>query len=97
MIVDSLTNLSKYSSINPGFGAAAVYLRTHAVVELSCGRYPADPNGAYAIVDEYETRPIDECFFECHRQFIDIHIAYFPRIRGRGFFDFPGINLKLLA
>lgn len=74
MILDQLSNLPLYLPLHPQFAAALAFLQRHDPDTLEPGRYEVDDLGAFALVSEYESRPLAECFIECHRRFIDIQL-----------------------
>lgn len=74
MIFDSLDNLHLYTGVHPGFAAVQAFLARTDLAALAAGRHPVDDRGAYASVNEYQTKPLADCFIECHRQFIDIQL-----------------------
>ena len=84
MIIDQLCNFPLYLPLHPQFAAAHAFLQAHAADDLPPGRYEVDGRGAFALVSEYQTRPLAECFIECHRHYIDIQLLLSGR-EGIGF------------
>jgi YhcH/YjgK/YiaL family protein len=74
MVLDALSNFPLYLPLHPQFAAALAFLQTHDPDALPLGRYEIDDAGAFALVSEYESRPLAECFIECHRRYIDIQL-----------------------
>ncbi|MBE0598408.1 MAG: YhcH/YjgK/YiaL family protein [Desulfuromonadales bacterium] len=74
MVFDRLSNLSMYLPLHPQFAAVYAFLQSHRAEGLSPGRYEVDTQGAFALVSEYQTRPLEDCFIECHRRYIDIQL-----------------------
>lgn len=81
MVLDRLNNLPLYLPLHPQFAAALAFLESHATAELPSGRHEIDDAGAFALVSEYETRPLAEGFIECHRRYIDIQVLLSGRER----------------
>jgi len=74
MILDSLDNFRLYAGLHPGFADIQAFLATADLSTLASGEYPINDQGAFASVNEYNTRSIEDCFIECHRKFIDVQI-----------------------
>jgi YhcH/YjgK/YiaL family protein len=73
MILDYLKNASLYSYVNARIETAFQFLRDTDFTEMNLGKYNIDSDKLYAIVNEYETKPIGEGILEAHRKYIDIH------------------------
>lgn len=70
MIVDSYKNIQKYGPLLP-------YLKNGLEAakdadSLEVGRYEFE--GGYFMIQEGQTKPLDEGTFEAHRKFIDVQI-----------------------
>lgn len=74
MIYDTLDNFKFYSGLHPSFSDVQIFLDHTDLSKLSNGRHSVNDCGAYASVNEYMTKPLDECFVECHQKYIDIQI-----------------------
>lgn len=74
MVFDQLSNLPLYLPLHPQFAAALAFLQGDGAADPAPGRYEIDDRGAFALVSEYATRPLAECFIECHRRYIDIQV-----------------------
>lgn len=72
MIVDSLKNAELYLSLHPGFKKAFEFLETCSKEFPDAGKYIIDGEGIYASVQEYDTTPEENNFWEAHRKYIDI-------------------------
>jgi YhcH/YjgK/YiaL family protein len=73
MIYDSLTNFCKYVSVHQLFPYVLKYIDNHNLPDLAIGEHLIH-DGIKAIVDEYDTKEINEGKIECHRKYIDIQI-----------------------
>lgn len=74
MIFDSLDNFQMYSGLHPGFSDIHSFLLNTDLSTLATGRHNINDQGSYADVNEYKTKPVEDCFIECHRKFIDVQI-----------------------
>jgi biofilm protein TabA len=76
MIIDTLANASKYTSLNPLFPQAFDYIKTQDLVNLPVGVSEIGP-GLYMIVNvgNGKTQAVSLEKFECHDKNIDIQIC----------------------
>jgi YhcH/YjgK/YiaL family protein len=74
MITSSLSQLFWYKAINPNFARAIDFVLTTDLKSLETGRHDIDGDNVFAIVNEYTTRPVEECDPESHRDYADIQI-----------------------
>jgi biofilm protein TabA len=72
MIVDRLGNRSVDAYVPPRVRQALEYLRTANMAAVPLGRHELDGDRLFAIVDEYTTRPAEECVWEAHRKYLDV-------------------------
>jgi YhcH/YjgK/YiaL family protein len=77
MIYDTLDNFKFYSGLHPSFSDIQLYLEKTDLSRLDNGRHSVNESGAYASVNEYMTKTLDECFIECHQKYIDIQIIVY--------------------
>jgi YhcH/YjgK/YiaL family protein len=71
MIQDLLENADAYAGLPSAFATAFAWIRDHAAT-ASLGKHPVDGEVVFAIVEEYDTRPISSVPFEAHRLRADI-------------------------
>lgn len=76
MIIDTLANASKYTSLNPLFAQAFDYIKTQDLGNLPVGVSEIGP-GLYMIVNvgNGKTQAVSLEKFECHDKNIDIQIC----------------------
>lgn len=77
MIIDQLKNASLYSKINRKIETALNYLLDTDLSNLNPGRYEPirydiDGSDIFALLQNYDTKPKENGFWEAHRQYIDI-------------------------
>ena len=72
MIVDRLENANVYHSLGAGIARAFAYLQSTDFSALAPGEYPIDGRDIFAIVNEYNLKPLVEGRLEAHRSYIDI-------------------------
>ena len=78
MILDTLDNAARYESLNSRFARAFAYLRA---VDGSqpLGRHDLDGDRCFALVQAYETKPVEKALFEAHRKYIDVQFVHSGR------------------
>lgn len=78
MIQDTLDNSSLYEALHPGFSGAFGFLRgvdgSHAP-----GRVEIDGDRVFALVQTYQTKPVENALFEAHRKYIDVQYVHSGR------------------
>lgn len=72
MIFDTLKNCQLYFGINDKFEAAFDFIKKAVDENLPLGKYEIDGRELFASIQEYTTKPEQECKFEGHRNYIDI-------------------------
>lgn len=93
MIIDSITNCHNYFSLNTRFSTAFEYLLSNDFSKFEPGRYPVDGNEIFVMVSQYGTKGIEECKWEAHRKYIDIHLM----AMGSEYFAYANIDrLKII-
>lgn len=72
MITDSLRNASKYYCLGDTMMAALKYLEERDFLGVEPGKYEIDGSKMFALVQEYESKPVEQGIWEAHRKYIDI-------------------------
>lgn len=72
MIIDSLENAARYTSLGMNFAEAFGYLKNTDFSAMQPGRYVIDGDNVFAMISEYSTRIIGDEKLEAHRTYIDI-------------------------
>ncbi len=79
MIVGKLVDLYRYKGIAKNIDTAINYIETHDLMALPKGKtiVDEDENGlnVYINRDTYVARPLEECFFENHENYMDMQIV----------------------
>ena len=74
MITSTLSQLFWYKAVSPHFAKAIDFALTTDLASLPVGRHEIDGDDVFAIVNEYTTRPVEECDPESHRDYADIQV-----------------------
>lgn len=74
MIVANIKDVwvENYKALHPRFEAAFCALKKLIADNAEVGKYEIDGQNIYAMVQEYETKPVAEKKFEIHKDYIDI-------------------------
>ena len=72
MIIDRLANPAPLYHLPVRLGRALDYLRATDMRTVALGRHDIDGDRLFALVQEYTTRPADQCVWEAHRKYIDV-------------------------
>jgi YhcH/YjgK/YiaL family protein len=72
VIFDRLATADRYAALGPRFAAGFAYLRGADLAALADGRYPIEGDNLLAIVQTYQTRPVELGRWEAHRHHADI-------------------------
>lgn len=72
MIVAKFEDLKRYESLNPLFPKAFEWILKTDLKKLEAGKIEIEGSDLFASISEYETKNLDEAFFETHRKYIDI-------------------------
>ncbi|MBF0547635.1 MAG: YhcH/YjgK/YiaL family protein [Candidatus Riflebacteria bacterium] len=76
MIIDHISRATKYYQLNQRFSKAFTFLEG-AGEKSEPGRLELDNENLIAIIQEYNTKPLSEGFWEAHRKYIDIQFLIF--------------------
>ena len=87
MILDTLDNYHLYQSINERIAKGFEFLHNTDLDAIPSGKHDIDGDTIFALVQEYQTKPLAECKLESHKKYIDFQYV----IRGE---DFMGITTK---
>lgn len=88
MIFDTLAHAAQYDALGPRIAAGLKFLRENDLSALPAGRRDLDGANLYALVQDYETRLPEACFWEAHRKYIDIQCV----VRGTERFGYAPIE-----
>jgi len=72
MILDYLKNAKLYYGVSEGLEKGFKFLQENDFSKMEPGRYEIDGSNVYAMVQQYDTKLIENCRWEAHRKYIDI-------------------------
>ena len=76
MIFDNLKNAHLYFSLGEKIQKALTYLQTTNFLTVEPGTYDIDGTDVYAIVSEYNTKPLSSGRWEAHKKYIDVQYVF---------------------
>lgn len=72
MILDNIVNSKKYEALNRNFEKAFQFLKREDLGALAVGKYEINGESVFALVQEYETKDLENAKYEAHKKYIDI-------------------------
>ena len=72
MILDKLSNISRYESLSPQIRQAMDWLTSHDITKMEPGTYQIDGTRLMVKVQHYHTVPREERALEYHLRYIDL-------------------------
>ncbi len=93
MVIDTLDNSSRYEVLHPRFKAAFDFLRRPDLGAVAPGRTAIDGDALFAIVQTYDTKPIQEGKIEAHKRYIDIQFV----VEGEEFVGYAPLGGQAVA
>jgi len=76
MIVDQIKNAEQYYSISDRLRKGFEYLLNTDFSNMEVGKYEIEGNQLYALVQNYQTRSMEEGRWEAHKNYIDIQYVF---------------------
>jgi YhcH/YjgK/YiaL family protein len=75
MVLDILTQASRYTHLLPGLSDAFAFVQRPDAGRLPDGRHPIDGDRVFALVQTYDTKPVADGFPEAHRRYADVQVV----------------------
>ncbi len=72
MITDHIRNAALYFGMNTGLEKALRYLQKTDFTNMEPGRYEIDGDDVFALVQQYNSKPLAEGKWEAHRKYTDV-------------------------
>ena len=72
MIADRLDRAAQYAGLPKRIRTALEWLRATDLAALPVGRIDLEGDKLFALVQEYDTKPMSEGLWEAHRSYIDV-------------------------
>jgi YhcH/YjgK/YiaL family protein len=88
VIIDDLKHASMYYGLGPGLEKALRYLQETDFAGVAPGRYELEGDAVFALVQEYDSKPREQGFWEAHRRYLDVQYV----VSGAEYMGFSGID-----
>lgn len=88
MIVGKLKYLYRYKGIAKNIDTAIDYVLNNDLLSLAPGKYLIDGNNVILNRDTYVAKPLEDCFFENHENYMDLQIV----LKGKEVFAYTDIS-----
>ncbi|MCL5104375.1 MAG: YhcH/YjgK/YiaL family protein [Armatimonadetes bacterium] len=75
MIVDNISNAGLYFGLGKGIESGLKFLQTQDISKLGLGKHVIDGDDCFALVMEYDSKPVEQGIWEAHRRYIDIQFV----------------------
>lgn len=75
MILDVLEHATRYRTGLARLDEALSWVARGQLDALALGRHDLQGDALYALVQEYDTRPLESCRWEAHRRYIDLQVV----------------------
>jgi biofilm protein TabA len=75
MILDTLKNADKYTSLHKNFSRAFEFIRNTDLAGIEAGKYPINGDDLHASVSLKDGYKMSEAKFEAHDRYIDIQVC----------------------
>src|SRR4051794_3704512 len=72
MIIDQLSNAPLYDGVHPRLKKAFTFLMENDLQALPVGKYEIENDKVFVMIQEYETKLIEDCRLEAHYSYTDI-------------------------
>lgn len=72
MILDKLSNAKMYEELHPRLQKGFQYLLENDLDALPVGTYQIEEEKVFVMIQEYETKPVENCRWESHYRYADI-------------------------
>jgi biofilm protein TabA len=75
MIIDLLSNAHLYAALGPRIARGFQFLAETDLLGLTVGRHEIDGDRVFALVSDYEPKPLSAGKWEAHRRYLDLQFV----------------------
>jgi YhcH/YjgK/YiaL family protein len=72
MILDKIENAELYSPLSPLLAEGLKFITENDFSQIEAGKFFLKDQLLYAMINDYDTKPEEQCKLEAHRKYIDI-------------------------
>ncbi len=94
MIVGKLKDVARYKGLSKNIDTAIDFILNNDLLSLPKGKTLIDGDDVYVNRDTYIARPLEECYFEGHTNYLDMQIVLKGK-EGFGYTDITDPGLKV--
>lgn len=76
MILDNLSHAELYYATHPKMKAAFDFIKKAMAEDLPVGKYELDGRELFAMVQAYDSKPVEGTLFEGHKNYIDLQFVW---------------------
>jgi len=76
MIADNIKNAGIYYGVGKSIEKALKYVEQTDFSAMEPGKYAVDGDNIYALVQKYESNPVEEGVWESHRKYADVQFVF---------------------
>ena len=76
MILDNLSHAELYYATHPNMKAAFDFIKKAMAEDLPVGKYELDGRELFAMVQAYDSKPVEGTLFEGHKNYIDLQFVW---------------------
>lgn len=88
MIIGKLKYIERYKGIAKNIDTAIDYVLNNDILALAPGKYKIDGDNVILNRDTYVAKPLEECFYENHENYMDLQIV----LKGQEYFAYTDIS-----
>ena len=75
MVLDQLDNSKRYEGVSKGLDKAFAFIRSYLANPQEIGKYVIDGDNVYALVQGYNSAPVDQKKWESHSRYLDVQFV----------------------
>jgi YhcH/YjgK/YiaL family protein len=75
MLTDAIENATSYVNLSSRIATALGFLSRPDLITMPQGKHNIEADQIFALIQEYQTRPREQCFWEAHRKYIDVQFV----------------------
>lgn len=94
MVTDNIRNAKNYYALGGRIKKALLYLQATDFSGMAPGRYEIESDDVFALIQQYDPKPVSEGKLEAHRKYIDVQYLY-EGCEEMGYADIDSLDIKI--
>lgn len=74
MIFADIKQTENFDFLNKNIRYCLDYAKKNDLINMQDGKHVIDGENLYVNIATYTTKPVEDCFWEAHKQYIDVHV-----------------------